>query len=254
MSSTERVETQTRLSESGSSSSNLPLFDACNGAQKAISGQDIEKIMAHGGEKQLADALRDVVICYRTNPRHKLYIVQALQLHGSVVAMTGDGVNDAPALKAADIGIAVGSGNDVAKEAADMVIVDDDFATIVGAIEEGKSIFFNIKNFLTFQLSTSIAALGLVALNNVLGRPNPLNPMQILWINIIMDGPLAQSLGVEKVDPAVMARPPRSREEDIITQPLLNRVVTSGILILLGTMMVFVAELEQGEVTSRDLL
>ena len=134
-----------------------------------------------------------------------------------------------------------------------MVIVDDDFATIVGAIEEGKSIFYNIKNFLTFQLSTSIAALGLVALNNVLGRPNPLNPMQILWINIIMDGPLAQSLGVEKVDPAVMARPPRRRDDDIITRPLLNRVVTSGIFILLGTMLVFVTELEEGEVTSRDL-
>lgn len=255
MSSTERVETQTRLSMSGASNSasNLPLFDTSSGAQRAISGREIESIMNEGGEAQLAAALKDVVICYRTSPRHKLYIVRALQLQGSVVAMTGDGVNDAPALKAADIGVAVGSGNDVAKEAADMVIVDDDFATIVGAIEEGKSIFYNIKNFLTFQLSTSIAALGLVALNNVLGRPNPLNPMQILWINIIMDGPLAQSLGVEKVDPAVMARPPRRRDDDIITRPLLNRVVTSGIFILLGTMLVFVTELEEGEVTSRDL-
>jgi P-type Ca2+ transporter type 2C len=88
----------------------------------------------------------------------------------------------------------MGSGTDVAKEAADMVIVDDDFSTIVNAVEEGKSIFYNIKNFLTFQLSTSFAALGLVALNNALGFPNPLNPMQILWINIIMDGPPAQSL------------------------------------------------------------
>lgn len=94
----------------------------------------------------------------------------------------------------ADIGIAMGSGTDVAKEAAHMVIVDDDFSTIVNAVEEGKSIFYNIKNFLTFQLSTSFAALGLVAFNNAIGFPNPLNPMQILWINIIMDGPPAQSL------------------------------------------------------------
>ena len=192
-------------------------------------------------------------MCYRTNPRHKLYIVRALQSRGHVVSMTGDGVNDAPALKAADIGVAVGSGNDVAKEAADMVIVDDDFSTIVKAIEEGKGIFYNIKNFLTFQLSTSIAALSLVALNNLIGRPNPLNPMQILWINIIMDGPLAQSLGVESVDPTVMARPPRSRDDDIITVPLLRRVVTSGLLILLGTMYIFVTELDDGKVTSRDL-
>ena len=257
MSSTERVESQTRLSMSGSSprssSSNLPLFESAGGSQRAISGKEIEDLMSQGGEARLAAALRDVAICYRTNPRHKLYIVRALQMNGSVVAMTGDGVNDAPALKAADIGVAVGSGNDVAKEAADMVIVDDDFATIVGAIEEGKSIFYNIKNFLTFQLSTSIAALGLVALNNVLGRPSPLNPMQILWINIIMDGPLAQSLGVERVDPAVMTRPPRSRDDDIITRPLLNRVVTSGLLILVGTMAVFLAELDHGEATSRDL-
>lgn len=128
----------------------------------------------------------------------------------------------------ADIGIAMGSGTDVAKEAAHMVVLDDDFSTIVNAVEEGKSIFYNIKNFLTFQLSTSFAALGLVALHNMLGHPNPLNPMQILWINIIMDGPPAQSLGVEPVDPAVMMRPPRRRGENIITRPLLLRVFTSG--------------------------
>ena len=177
------------------------------------------------GEERLASVLEDVAICYRTSPRHKLCIVRALQSLGHVVAMTGDGVNDAPALKQADIGIAVGSGTDVAKEAAAMVIVDNDFSTVVNAIEEGKSIFYNIKNFLTFQLSTSVAAMTLIAFTTFLGRPNPLNAMQILWINIIMDGPPAQSLGVETVDSSIMSRPPRRRQDDIITRPLLYRVM-----------------------------
>ena len=217
-----------------------------------LSGAEIEDL-ARTSEESLAAIIEDVVVCYRTSPRHKLSIVRALQSRHHVVAMTGDGVNDAPALKAADIGIAVGSGTDVAKEAAAMIIVDDDFSTIVSAIEEGKSIFYNIKNFLTFQLSTSVAALSLVALNNLVGRPNPLNPMQILWINIIMDGPLAQSLGVEVVDPTVMQRPPRKRSEDIITRPLMYRVVTSGLLILAGTMYIFIHEMEDGAISSRDL-
>lgn len=219
---------------------------------KILSGKEIEDLM-QAGEEALASVICDVAICYRTSPRHKLFIVRALQSRGHVVAMTGDGVNDAPALKSADIGVAMGSGTDVAKEASAMVVVDDDFSTIVSAIEEGKSIFYNIKNFLTFQLSTSFAALSLVAVNNIIGRPNPLNPMQILWINIIMDGPLAQSLGVEIVDPTIMRRPPRKRSDDIITKPLIWRVLTSGMLILLGTWFVFIHEMEDGEISRRDL-
>jgi P-type Ca2+ transporter type 2C len=234
------------------------IYDESSG-KRVISGREIEDLIGLGASvsetdvSRLADIIEHVSICYRTSPRHKLYIVRALQSRGNIVAMTGDGVNDAPALKAADIGVAVGSGTDVAKEASAMVIVDNDFATIVNAIEEGKSIFYNIKNFLTFQLSTSVAALSLVAVMNIIGRPNPLNPMQILWINIIMDGPPAQSLGVEPVDSSVMLRPPRKKEEDILTRPLLNRVFTSAFWIMLGTMFVFVHEMsDSGQVDSRD--
>lgn len=138
----------------------------------------------HMSEEELAQAMTSASIFARTSPEHKMKIVRALQSRGDVVAMTGDGVNDAPALKKADIGISMGKlGTDVAKEAADMILTDDDFSTILKAIEEGKGIFYNIQNFLTFQLSTSAAALSLVLLATVFGFKNPLNAMQILWIS-----------------------------------------------------------------------
>jgi Ca2+-transporting ATPase len=133
----------------------------------------------------LQAAMNNVSIFARTSPDHKMKIIRALQARGDVVAMTGDGVNDAPALKKADIGISMGKlGTDVAKEAADMILTDDDFSTILAAIEEGKGIFYNIQNFITFQLSTSVAALGIVMMSSLGGWKNPLNAMQILWISM----------------------------------------------------------------------
>uniref|UniRef100_A0A671Q0Q5 P-type Ca(2+) transporter n=1 Tax=Sinocyclocheilus anshuiensis TaxID=1608454 RepID=A0A671Q0Q5_9TELE len=179
--------------------------------------------------------------------------LQSLQNIGAVVAMTGDGVNDAVALKAADIGVAMGqTGTDVCKEAADMILVDDDFQTILSAIEEGKGIYNNIKNFVRFQLSTSIAALTLISLATLMNFPNPLNAMQILWINIIMDGPPAQSLGVEPVDLDVIRKPPRNVRDSIITRSLIVKILVSSFIIVCGTLFVFWRELRDNEITPRD--
>lgn len=153
---------------------------APTGYKPVLRGDELDRM----SEGDLANAMSGTTIFARTSPEHKMKIVRALQSRGDVVAMTGDGVNDAPALKKADIGISMGLlGTDVAKEAADMILTDDDFSTILSAIEEGKGIFYNIQNFLTFQLSTSVAALSLVLFSTFMGFKNPLNAMQILWIS-----------------------------------------------------------------------
>lgn len=167
--------------------------DLESGVSVSLSGAEIDAIPP----ENLADSIIGVRVFYRVVPRHKLAIVRALQEHGDIVAMTGDGVNDATALKGADIGIAMGKmGTDVAKEAADVVLADDDFRTITMAIAEGKGIFFNIRCFLAFQLSTSFAALGMASLATAFGMPSPLNAMQILWINIIVRNRLFGSVVV----------------------------------------------------------
>ncbi|GAA5898248.1 hypothetical protein JCM8208_000195 [Rhodotorula glutinis] len=214
-----------------------------------LTGKEIDLL----SQRQLADRIGGVTVFARTTPRHKMAIIEAYQSRGAVVAMTGDGVNDAPALRMADIGVSMGrGGTDVAKEAADVILVDDNFATLLPAVEEGKGIFVNIQNFLCFQLSTAVAALSLITLSTALGLPNPLNPMQILFINVIMDGPPSQSLGVDPVDREAMKRPPRPKNAPILTSRLLYRVGFSASLIICGVLFVLARELGDGTDLHRD--
>uniref|UniRef100_T1KI74 P-type Ca(2+) transporter n=1 Tax=Tetranychus urticae TaxID=32264 RepID=T1KI74_TETUR len=215
----------------------------------ALSGEEIDRM----NEETLQVKIPASTVFYRVSPSHKLKIVKALQKNGNIVGMTGDGVNDGVALKKADIGIAMGkNGTDVCKEAADMILVEDDFSTIMAAIEEGKGLYHNIQNFVRFQLSTSIAALTLIALSTLMRIPNPLNAMQILWINIIMDGPPAQSLGVEPVDNDVLKQPPRNVKHPMITKDLILNVLLSAGIIITGTLFIFMKEMSDNHVTPRD--
>ncbi|KAG0142070.1 hypothetical protein CROQUDRAFT_663012 [Cronartium quercuum f. sp. fusiforme G11] len=206
-----------------------------SGTTSCMTGEEIDRLTP----RQLIDRVQGTSVFARVTPRHKMAIVEAFQAHGAIVAMTGDGVNDAPALRMADIGISMGKGaTDVAKEAADLILVDDNFATLLPAIEEGKTIFYNIQNFLAFQLSTAVAALSLIALSSLLGLQPPLNAMQILFINILMDGPPSQSLGVDPVHEAVMNRRPRPKHAAVLTTRLLARIGFSATIIILCTVFV----------------
>lgn len=195
-------------------------------------------------DDELAKVLDRVRVFYRMAPGHKMRIVYMYRMKGLSVAMTGDGVNDAPALKMADIGIAMGKGgSDVCRESAEMILVDNNFSTIVAAIEEGKAIYTNIKSFLRFQLSTSVAALTLIAFCTLAGFPLPLNPMQILWINIIMDGPPAQSLTFEGLLPGSMKEPPRDPNTAVIDRPMIGKILAGSTIMVIGTLYGFLVEL-----------
>lgn len=205
-----------------------------------LTGSDLEKI----DDDKFKDMVQNVSVYARVFPEQKVRIVEALKSQGQVVAMTGDGVNDAPALKKAAIGVAMGSGTDVAKESADMLLQDDNFATIVEAVKEGRTIFNNIKRFVKFQLSTNIGAILTITVASLVSLPIPFNPIQILWINIIMDGPPAQSLGVEPSEAGVMERPPSSG--NIIPKRNLIRIGIAGIVMSIGTLLLYYYELSSG--------
>ncbi|KAH9809885.1 hypothetical protein DFH28DRAFT_903681 [Melampsora americana] len=222
---------------------------ANSGTTSCMTGQEIDQITP----RELIDRVKNTSVFARVTPRHKMSIIEAFQAHGSIVAMTGDGVNDAPALRMADIGISMGKGaTDVAKEAADLILVDDNFSTILPAIEEGKTIFYNIQNFLGFQLSTAVAALSLITISTLLGLQAPLNAMQILFINILMDGPPSQSLGVDPVHQAVMNRRPRSKNAAVLSTRLLYRIGFSATMIICCTLFIYLFNLEGPKGGLRD--
>jgi Ca2+-transporting ATPase len=221
---------------------------------RTISGAELEKL----SEDQLDRTVGEISVYARVNPEDKLRIVKALQRGGAIVAMTGDGVNDAPALKTADIGVAMGiTGTDVSKQAADMILADDNFASIVAAIEEGRSIFSNIRKFLRYLLASNIGEVLTmffgVLLADQLGLKEEQNSVrlpvlatQLLWINLVTDGAPALALGVDPADPAVMSKPPRPTGERVITPRMWFSIVFVGTISALGTLSVFDASLPGG--------
>ena len=181
-----------------------------------------------------------VSVFARVSPAHKLRVVTALQHAGHVVAMTGDGVNDAPALKQADIGVAMGqTGTDVAREAAAMTITDDNFASIVAAVEEGRGIFGNIRKYLTFLLSSNVGEIGLMAATALLGLPLPLTAVQILYVNLATDGLPALALAVDPPEPGLMSRGPRVPRSGIFSAPVLTLVLVGGLWSMLANLALF---------------
>jgi Ca2+-transporting ATPase len=204
--------------------------------EQAISGAELNQL----SDEELRDRVQAVAVYARVTAEHKLRVVHAWKQQGAVVAMTGDGVNDAPALKAADIGVAMGiTGTDVTKEASDMVVMDDNFASIAAAVEEGRAIYDNIRKSVHYLLSCNISEILLMLLATLFGLPLPLLPVQILWINLVTDGLPALALAVDPADAELMQRPPRPPQEQFLTRARLLKLFVEGTFIAVITLLVF---------------
>lgn len=199
-------------------------------AENPVTGREVAAM----SEEVLREAVRETSVFARVSPEDKLRIVDALQANGEIVSMTGDGVNDAPALKSADIGVAMGiTGTDVAKGASDMVLLDDRFTTIEAAVEEGRVIFDNIRRFVQFILASNAGELGVMLTAPFLGMPLPLLPVQILWMNLVTDGLPALALGIEPSERDVMSRPPRHPDAPVIDKEMGANIIWMGLLMMI---------------------
>ena len=210
---------------------------------KVLTGKELEKMT----DDELFNKVKEVSIYARVSPEHKLRIVQQLKRHGEIVAVTGDGVNDAPALKSAHIGIAMGkSGTDVAREASDMVLTDDNFASIFHAVREGRIVFDNIRKVTFFLIPTGVASILSIILAMIFGVPVPYVPAQILWINLVTNGLQDVALAFEPGEKGVLERPPRHPKEGIMSRLLIERTIIVGALISAGIVFNFIHSLESG--------
>jgi Ca2+-transporting ATPase len=210
---------------------------------RVVIGSELEAM----DDAQLEREVDSIEVCARVSPAHKLRVVTALQKRGEVVAMTGDGVNDAPALKKADIGIAMGiTGTDVSKEASAMTLTDDNFASIVAAVEEGRGIFSNIKKYLMYLLSSNIGEIGLMAGATLAGLPLPLSAVQILYVNLATDGLPALALAVDPPERGLMQRPPRDPRTGIFTRPVVLLMLAGGVWSAIVNLGLFVWALSSG--------
>ncbi len=202
----------------------------------AITGEELDRI----NQKDLEKNIMNYSVFARVSPEHKVRIVKAFQANGNVVAMTGDGVNDAPALKNADIGVAMGkNGTDVAKNAADMILADDNFVTIVKAIKQGRNIYDNIKKAIHFLISTNIGEIVAIFVGLLIGVKSPLLAIQLLWINLITDSLPAIALGLEKPDDDIMNRKPIDSKKGLFADGLWGKICVEGIMIGMLTLFAF---------------
>lgn len=207
-----------------------------DGSSRALTGREVDAL----DDRALAAAAAETTVYARVSPAHKLRIVRALKQKGHIVAMTGDGVNDAPAVKEADIGVAMGmSGTDVTREASAMTLADDNFATIVAAVEEGRGIYDNIRKFIRYLLACNIGEVLTMFAAALAGLPLPLLPLQILWVNLVTDGLPAMALGVDPKAPDTMYRPPRDPAESVFSRGLARKIVFRGLQIGFTTLLVF---------------